>query len=273
MQSPPIYLFAALPCEAKPLIAHFKLKKVTTINHFAIYTRDSMTLTVTGIGKSAMAAAVAYTLAVFPAQSLAVLVNIGIAGHKTHPLGGLFSAEKIIDTENKQAYYPQLMALSRCPTLAIHTVAQAQLHYNSEAMYEMEASAFYETAARFTSSELIQCLKIISDNEQHAVEQITPAKVSEWIAAQISPISDYLHQLQTLAAEAKTVDLMDYQTISQQWRLTHNQQLQLKRLLSQYQLLSNNKILDLSQQQDLSSKALLRYLQQHIAALPFGGFG
>jgi len=272
MTSVPIYIFTALPCEAKPLIAHFKLKKVTTISHFAIYTRDSMTLTVSGLGKSAMAAAVAYTLASFPTEALAVLVNVGIAGHKTQARGTLFAAEKIIDEETQSRYYPQLMAGLSCPTQTIRTVAKAQLEYSTEALYEMEASAFYETAVRFTSSELIQCLKVISDNEQQSVEQITPAQVSEWIAAQIPSISECLQQLQALAAQVETVVLEDYQTIMQHWRFSHNQQLQLKRLLSQWQILSSEQALDLSQQQGLTAKELLYYVQQRITALPFGGF-
>ncbi|SMG63187.1 hypothetical protein BMETH_1512_0 [methanotrophic bacterial endosymbiont of Bathymodiolus sp.] len=31
------YLFVALPCEAKPLIEHFKLKKELSIHAFSIY--------------------------------------------------------------------------------------------------------------------------------------------------------------------------------------------------------------------------------------------
>jgi len=57
---PRIFIYAALPCEAKPLVEHFKLKKDTTIQPFAVYLNQDICLTVTGLGKSAMAAGVAY---------------------------------------------------------------------------------------------------------------------------------------------------------------------------------------------------------------------
>ncbi|MDC9729256.1 MAG: hypothetical protein PSN04_08000 [Methyloprofundus sp.] len=272
MLDSPVYIFAALPCEAKPLIAHFKLKKETTIAPFAVYTRGSMILTVSGVGKSAMAAAVAYTLALFPADSLAVMLNIGVAGHKNYPLGDLLAAEKITDPETKKSYYPQLVAEMPCATQSIVTVAQAQLHYKTEALYDMEASAFYETAIRFSSSELIQCLKVISDNEANSVEGITPAKVSVWVQNHLNCIESCISELQGLASEHKNVELNEYAKIIQQWRFSSNEKLRLKRLLSRWQILSKGQSLDLEQRQELKGKQFLAYLQKTIEEQPFGGF-
>lgn len=272
MQETPVYIFTALPCEAKPLIAHFKLKKETTISPFAIYRRGSITLTVSGVGKSAMAAAVAYTLAVFPSDNLAVMLNIGVAGHKSHELGALFAAEKISDQESGKSYYPQLVADLACLTQSITTVSQPQCHYKTDSLYDMEASAFYETAIRFSSSELIQSLKVISDNENHAIEQITPAKVSAWIQSYLSEIEASITSLKTLAGEYKVLELDEYPKIIQQWRFSSNEKLQLKRLLSCWQILSKDRPLDLEQKKDLTGKQLLIYLQRISAEQKFGNF-
>ena len=57
-----IHLFCALPCEAEPLIQHFKLSDIKEFDLFRIYqSKDKeISLTTTGIGKLNMAAAVSY---------------------------------------------------------------------------------------------------------------------------------------------------------------------------------------------------------------------
>ncbi len=272
MAESPVYIFTALPCEAKPLITHFKLKKETSIAPFAIYTRGSIVLTVSGVGKSAMAAAVAYVFALFPAESLAVVLNVGVAGHKDYELGALFAAEKIIDGDRNKSYYPAIVTDLPCLTQSITTVSQAQLHYKTESLYDMEASAFYEIAVRFSSSELIQSLKVISDNENNAVEQITPAKVSAWIQEQLSEIEVCIKNLQSINSEYNTVVLTEYPQIIQQWRFSAHEKLQLKRLLSRWKILSKDKLLDLDQAQDFTGKQFLVYLQKMIEEQSFGGF-
>ena len=272
MAESPVYIFTALPCEAKPLISHFKLKKETSIAPFAVYTRGSMILTVSGVGKAAMAAAVAYTFALFPTDSLAVMLNVGVAGHKDYELGALFAAEKIIDDDRRKSYYPAIVTDLPCLTQSITTVSQAQLHYKTESLYDMEASAFYETAVRFSSSELIQSLKVISDNENNAIEQITPARVSAWIQAQVGEIEICIKNLQAINSEHKTLMLDEYPQIIQQWRFSGHEKLQLKRLLNRWKVLSKDKPLGWEQLQDFTGKQFLVYLQTRIDEQPFGGF-
>jgi len=272
MTETPVYLFAALPCEAKPLIAYFKLKKHTEISAFAIYINGAITLTVTGLGKSAMAAGVAYTLALFPAKTLAVLLNLGVAGHKTYEIGRLFCAEKIVDQDSARAYYPQLVADLSCTSAVMNTVSQAQLDYPSNALYDMEASAFYEAAIRFSSSELIQALKVISDNENSSVDAVTPAKVSHWIECHLSEIDGVITSLQALAGNYEVPEISQYAEMIQLWRFSRQQKLQLQRLLSRWQVLTDGELIDLTQQETLSGKAVLLYIQEKIAAQSFGGF-
>ena len=95
-----IFIYAALPCEAKPLVEYFRLKKATTIQPFALYFNQELCLTVTGLGKNAMAAGVAYSQALFASVEHPVLIHIGIAGHQNHDLGTLFLIDKITQSEN-----------------------------------------------------------------------------------------------------------------------------------------------------------------------------
>ena len=92
-----VFIYTALPCEAKALISRLQLKKNLHIRPFAIYTNAEICLTVTGPGKCAMAAGVAYSQAIFSNIAHPVLLNVGIAGHYDSSLGQMFIAEKISD--------------------------------------------------------------------------------------------------------------------------------------------------------------------------------
>ena len=266
------YFFTALPCEAKPLINHFKLKKELSISAFTVYRNAELTLTVTGIGKSAMAAGVAYTLALFPATSLPILINVGIAGHSTHKLGSVFATEKITDQETGRSYYPQLVISPPCPTHTLVTVAQAMPDYASDSIYEMEASAFYEIAIRFSSGELIQCIKIISDNKNNPSSQIKPAQVSQWVSDVLPVIEEYRQQLSQLAMMDKPSEDSSYAEIITQWHFSSNEKFQLINLLNKRAILIPHKTLDLTELSSVSGKVVLNYLRKEIDAQAFGGF-
>lgn len=266
------YLFVALPCEAKPLINHFKLKKELSITAFTLYRSREITLTVTGIGKSAMAAGVAYTLALFPTSRLAVLLNIGIAGHISQALGSVFVIEKITDQETERCFYPQLVISPPCAMRTLITVAQVQPGYASGSVYEMEASAFYETAIRFSSAELIQCIKIISDNTDNPTTQIKPVQVSLWIGDALPIIDDYRQQLSQLAMQDKPIVTAGYDAMIAQWRFSSYEKLQLKNLLNKRAVLMPDKTLVLAELATESGKGVLNYLREEIAAQAFGGF-
>lgn len=266
------YIFVALPCEAKPVIEHFELKKELSITAFSIYRNSNLTLTVTGIGKSAMAAGVAYSLALFPSPALPVLLNIGIAGHGTHALGSVFSADKIVDQDSGRSYYPQLVTTPACSTLTITTVSRPKSDYPVASLYEMEASAFYEAAIRFSSSELIQCIKVISDNKSNPTEQIKPAQVSLWIKDALSIIEEYAQQLSQLALLDKPVEENHFDEIAAQWRFSSNEKLQLKSLLNKRAVLMPQKTLDLTALSLGSGKVVLNHLRKEIDEQVFGGF-
>ena len=266
------YFFAALPCEAKPLISHYKLKKELSISAFTVYRNAHITLTVTGLGKSAMAAGVAYTMALFPSPQLAVMLNIGIAGHGSHALGTVFAAEKITDQETGRRYYPQWIISPPCSTYPVISVAQAQADYLSNALYEMEASAFYETAIRFSSSELIHCIKIVSDNQDNPSSQIKPARVSQWISDALPVIEKMAQQLSELASLDQATMMPYYTEIVNQWRFTSSERLQLNSLLNKRAVLIKHKPLDFNALSQASAKEVLQCLREEIETQAFGGF-
>ena len=254
----------ALPCEAKPLVKHFNLKKETAIQPFSIYQNSNITLTVSGLGKSAMAAAVAYSQALYGKLSNAVFLNIGIAGHKTHSLEKAFCIEKIIDSDTGRNFYPQLVTNLPCPSQTLCSVSIAKNSYPENYLYDMEASAFYQTATRFSSSELIQCLKVVSDNETSNIENIDTQKVSELIASSIGSLEELLSELMKLAAQTKHSEADLYLQFISQWHFSSSNQIRLKNLLSKWQVITDNVTLPSTMMDCNNGKEFLLKLENEI---------
>lgn len=268
LKTPPrIFIYAALPCEAKALVAHFKLKKDTTIQPFAVYVNADICLTVTGLGKSAMAAGIAYTQALFAGVEPSVLINIGIAGHQHYPLGELFLIDKITDIDSHKNYYPALVFTPPCATASIETASTPQLGYDRAALCDMEASAFYETAVRFSSAELIHCLKVISDNQLAPAEHIQPKQVAVLVAAQMATIERVLAELKRLAGLITVAEPKLFESLIRRYHFTVSEQGQLKNQLSRWQLLSDSAEFDPIQFHQ--GKDVLSWLDRHINQLEF----
>ena len=259
-----IFIYTALPCEAKPLVEHFGLKKDVSVQPFAVYLNHDICLTVTGLGKSAMAAGVAYTQALFSSVEHPVMLNIGIAGHRDHPLGCLFLIDKIIDIDSQKSYYPSLIFTPPCPTDSIQSSSKPQLYYDHPYLCDMEASAFYETAVRFSSSELILCLKVISDNQLSPVENIQPKQVAELLAVHLATVESLLALAASLAELITSPESRLFEQLIQRYRFTVNERMQLKNQLSRWNVVTNHQSLDFDEALLHSGKDVLRWLDQRI---------
>jgi len=266
---PTVFIYTALPCEAKPLIDFYRLKKDTAIHNFSVYTNNAICLTVTGIGKNAMAAAVAYTLALFSSAQNPVMLNVGIGGHKTHPIGSVFLADKITDTDCDRRLYPPLVFTPPCPTHSLQTTAKPQLSYPERDLCDMEASAFYETAIRFSSGELIHCLKIVSDNEISPAQNIQPKWVTELIGAQLETIAAIVNKLTQLTFLLIKPDLPELTALLSRYHFTANEQIQLKKLLHRRHLVNDENLPDIVDTPAKSGKELLEALNQQLKSAEF----
>ncbi len=264
---PNLFIFTALECEAKPLIKQFELKK-ENINHpFPIYKNDSIVLTISGVGKVAIAGAVAYSQAIFQPQFSPVLINIGIAGHKFEPIGEILLASKIVDKDSEKRFYPQLIRTNLSKTSEVQTSSKPCTEYSASYMNDMEASAFYETSVRFSSNELIHSIKVISDNEQTAIESINAKKVSQLISNQLTQIEQLLNHWVLLQKSVIPSELKEFNLILQQWNFTVSGKIRLKSLLSRWQMLSAEPWLANKQAKLKSSKDVLKKLEIDINCL------
>lgn len=269
MNQPNIFIFIALDCEARSLIRFFQLKKVPFNPVFSIYTNDHIVLTITGVGKVIMAAGVAYTLALFPAIHLPILMNIGIAGAKDQELGELFLASKIIDTDSHSCFYPQLILNHLPQTSTLNTSSNIVTQYQDNCLHDMEGAGFYEIAIKFSSSELIHCLKIISDNNHSSIELINAKQVDALITDQQTQIKLLFDQLRQLKQVIPVIQPKGYEKLLSQWHFSITGQLKLKSLLCRWQILNANQAwTGLINDRCQTGKDVLRQLEKQLEILP-----
>lgn len=264
-----IFLAIALPCEAKPLVAHFGLKKDTSVRAFAIYRNEAMYLTVTGPGKTAMAAGLAYTQATGASRENALFVNVGVAGHQTHAIGSAWTSHKISDADTGKNYYPMPVYGMPCAATAIVTASKPQFDYDHTHLCDMEASAFFDTAARFSTGELIQCLKIVSDNRSNPGQNLDPKLVEKLIRDNIAYLELLLDELKHRAKRIEPYETPGFERWIGQCRFTVSEQNRLKNLLSRYWVLTGSdlEIADFTTIQ--SGKELLALLEDRLDKIEY----
>ncbi len=232
-----IFIFTALECEAKALVSFFKLKKQHS-HPFSIFILENIVLTVTGVGKNAMAGGVAYTLALFSNSQSPVLINIGIAGHKSQDIGSLVLANKVLDVDSGKTFYPQLLGKDWPVTYRVNTFSTASTLYEDDCLNDMEASAFYEIAVRFSCCELIHCIKIVSDNQNSSIEQINARKVTQWIEGRMTAVESLLNRFNALYQLIAPINLENYNEILNNWHFSATGKIKLKSLLIRWKALS-----------------------------------
>jgi adenosylhomocysteine nucleosidase len=263
------FIYIALPCEAKPLIEFYRLKKDLSVTYFSIYTNNTICLTVTGIGKTAIAAGIAYSQARYSTQSQPVMLNVGIVGHQLYALGELFLADKITDIDTGKQYYPPITFTPDCATAKLHTFSKPQSVYPQAALCDMEGAAFYETATRFATGELCHCLKIISDNAASPSDNINPQQVTGLIGGQLPGINNVMLALRQLAQELQPQFIAEYEQLLGKYHFTANEKIQLNKLLSRWRLIIPLAEASLSDITAHNAKDFLKNLEQAVNTVKF----
>lgn len=267
-----IHLFTALACEAMPLVEHYGLKEQQQDALFRIFTAKdgNITLTITGVGKTAAAAAVSFHHARCGTSPADIWLNIGIAGHADLPLGEACLVNKITDATTSENWYPQILFDTACHVLPLVTLDNPSDNYQP-ALYDMEAAGFYAIASRLGSSELIHCFKVVSDNATSNSNNVKAKQVRQYIEAQYENIDAVLSALTAFSTELEhTIALPEaYQQFLSQWHFTQTQRLQLQQLLRRWQTLYDDTgVFDTVSKED-SARSVLRSLTEALSNKPF----
>ena len=228
----------ALMPEAKPVIDHFKLLQTDDNNVFTDKD-DTIRLIVSGIGKNSSYSSVNRLAQQMETNKSTAWLNVGIAGHRHFEITTPFIAHKITDNETGKSWYPpQILDLPFSSAL-VTTVDKEVKDYPQNGIYEMEASGFYEAASKYTTHELIHCIKIVSDNEKSPTENVTKQLTNNLITNNLKNIEPAVQQLLELSTlESKRLaDPPYYNEFLSNWHISVTQQHQLKRLLQRWSVL------------------------------------
>ncbi len=262
------FIYVALPAEAKPLIAHFKLKKNLAIKAFSVYASQELVLTVTGVGKMAMAAGVGCIQAVYRGISFPVLINIGVAGHRYFDIGKVLLIDKITDNDTGKNFFPPLIASNLQPSAAVTTFSTAQEGYSDDSLHDMEASGFYSIALKFTTAELAQSLKIVSDNRVSSIQNINAASVNKWIEKATPELEIMMSKLTGLAVLVNKNSSAEILAVMQErWHFTNQQSLQFEKLVERWYSLTGSQLNDMSYSKFQNAVDVITWLDKQIKIL------
>ena len=183
-----LVICCALKAEAQPLIAHYQLQAQSrNLYHGGSSDNSEMLLLITGVGESAMSRGI--TMLAKKLLTPVSWLNIGIAGHRNLPVGEIIRVSK--SSGQGRDYYPPLTVSWAGMLNPLQTVPSPLHTYPSHCAVDMEGAAFFAHAIRYTSGELVQSLKIISDTQQASYQKITTVMIKQLISQQLTPITRF----------------------------------------------------------------------------------
>ncbi len=267
-----IYLICALPCEARPLIEYYGMQAAPETGPFRCYAsqNNDLILTLSGIGRINAAAATAWTQGRFNALQSDAWLNVGMAGHRHLYIGSAALCHKIEDSGNGQSWFPQIVFEHNCPTAPLLTLDKPSIDY-ADSLFDMEASGFYATACKTSSMELVQALKIVSDNHASPVLWPDRQRVENLVNGQLPLINDIIEKMLALSCELASLAAPPacYDFCLQHWHFSRYEQHQLWRLLNRWQVLFPETSPIDDRKNFKRGKDLIRFLDTQLNRLPF----
>lgn len=263
-----LIIHTALHGEARALINHFSLKRQHDMNAFACFRADNIFLIESGIGKTNTASAIGWACGMLNVSS-PVMLNIGMAGHTACSIGECYIANRIEDHATQHRYYPPQLVDTPLGSDCLLTLDRPTENYPEKCMVDMEASAFMQAAIRFTTIELCQSIKVISDNTLKPAGRMKDSEVESLLAPHTEAVTGLASDLGQYRAELMDNTGATFSQLTQQWHFTKYQQQQLARLLQRHQALQpDEELIDTIPAWIDSGKAFMRWLDGHLNNLP-----
>jgi hypothetical protein len=205
---------------------------------FRIYRSESMALVVSGVGKSLSAAATGYLCGCSDGWRNAPWINIGVAGHRNVDVGELIVANKIVDQSTAHSWYPPQL-VSNVVNSTLITVDKPEESYPERAAYDMEAAGFFPSATRCSSGELVQSIKVISDNPHQSIASLNARSIEQLITKNLSEIEQFINRLSELSIEIKVLPHNGSlpESWAKRWSFSVTQGHRLRRLLQRWKVL------------------------------------
>lgn len=250
-----IHIVCALPAEARPLIDHLRLKAVPDRAGYRCYANPTFCLVVSEVGAVNAAAATALLGA---ATDRAAWINLGVAGHGALPVGSAALAASVTDAATGRSWYPQFPFAAGLPRVPLLTVALPQDPLRcAGTLVDMEAAGFCAVASRYSSLELVHCLKMVSDNAGDP-GRLSKQTVAELVASRLSALDELVDQLRALLGVLPAVQRNEVllAAFTSRHRYSVSQTHELRRLLGRWRALGGEASVAPAQAANSAARAL-----------------
>ncbi len=98
-------------------------------------------------------------------------------------------------------FYPPRLGGPKLDAVELRTVDRPESELDSSAAYDMEAYGFVATAIRFSTAELVQAIKIVSDNRESTTAAWTAAAVRDLVESRIEDVASAAEYFRETAKE------------------------------------------------------------------------
>ena len=213
--------------EAQPLTDFYQLAKVNDFP-YPLFRNDQHSLIISGLGRDR---AVSATTALHQVTNKPNLgwINLGIAGHGSIEIGEALIAGKITDDSSIESFYPPQIFEHSFAVSGLQTCSRPCSNYQPDLGYDMEAHAFYRTACQFSIRELVQVIKLVSDNPDHDLNQVNPKEVPAMIERHVEAIDHLVTQTDTasiaMQSNAEVSEIIQKIQSVHSFSVTHTHQL------------------------------------------------
>ena len=223
--------------EAKPLIRHFNLQAYTEKPYLIFKNENGIRLIICGMGASNANNAVRY-MSELRSNRFGYSegwINVGIAGHRDLELGTCFLVNKISSKKSEEVYYPSL-SIEAKNTEGLITVDRPEKLYAEDEAYDMEAAGFFKAASMCSELELINTIKVISDNKASSIDNITEKLIDDLMLRTLSVINPVVSELEKRLAILNQVLVLEnnFLELVKSIHFSVSQRSQLKRLFQRF---------------------------------------
>lgn len=259
---PRLNLVLAHKLEAMPLVAQFGLRQCSVAP--LVYANEKGLQLIVGCeGVLAAQAAVQHLAAGQDQGAQPGWLNIGIAGHQSRDIGDSLLANKIVHRASGECHYP-IPLFTNFNAGELHTVDKPEYDYPEDVAYDMEAAGFYAAASRYTTLELVQCFKVVSDNRVQNADLVSAESVKKLLADKLETITQLVECMLDLQATYAGFSTApgELQQLLGKVHLTVTQQVQVKRLLQRYHAFGmHQQLQDLLKINDLNGRELVQMME------------
>jgi hypothetical protein len=185
--------------EALPLVDLWRLERSQS-EPFRLFEGEGRRLAVSGVGKERAAQATRW-LAGPGIDPRTVWLDVGLCGHPSLSVGEIRAAHRVVDAVSGDAWYPPAVVPFPCGSMELRTVSRPERVYRDDVGYDMEAAGFLAAARKVATAELVQVVKVVSDNREAPPRGFRPSEVADLVRPHAPAVDRFVEGLRELATE------------------------------------------------------------------------